>query len=133
MVTMNKKPTMADDAGLVALADLLAEHDEVYPSGCDCGAYRPESIDVFRHRDEWRHHRDALLADWLTEHDARVRAETLAKTADRWIQGAWSNVMLPKPTPPAVPVVAYSNRFGDWLSKQADECRNTPGKESDRG
>lgn len=53
---------------------------------------------------------------------ARVAAEReriLRETADSWTQGEWSDVMLPKPTPPAVPVIAYANRVGDWLYDRA--------------
>lgn len=47
-------------------------------------------------------------------------AEALRKTADRWTQGEWSNVMLPNPMSPAVSVIAYANRVGDRLREQAE-------------
>ena len=59
------------------------------------------------------------MEEWLAEHDAQVKAEALREAADAWTQGQWSDVMLPKPTPPAVPVIAYSNRMGDWLRDRA--------------
>lgn len=53
---------------------------------------------------------------------AEARAErVLRETADAWTQGAWSDVLLPKPTPPAVPVIAYANRVGDWLRERANQ------------
>lgn len=64
---------------------------------------------------------DALLADtaWQDALLAERVEAALRETADAWTQGEWSNVMLPKPTPPAVPVIAYANRVGDWLRKRA--------------
>lgn len=56
-------------------------------------------------------HGSKALAGLLDE----VRAEALREAADAWTQGQWSDVLLPKPTPPAVPVIAYANRVGDWL------------------
>ena len=57
---------------------------------------------------------------WLEAHDAEVAAKALRDAADAWTQGQWSDVMLPKPTPPAIPVIAYSNRVGDWLRDRAN-------------
>lgn len=54
----------------------------------------------------------------MSDYDS-VRAETLREAADAWTQGAWADVMLPKPDPSAVPVIAYSNRVGDWLRNRA--------------
>ena len=45
---------------------LLDEHVEDYPNGCGCEGYRASSRDVFRHRDEWRAHRDVLIRAALT-------------------------------------------------------------------
>lgn len=75
--------------------------------------------------------------DWLAAHDADVAAaarregaaEALRQAADRWTQGAWSDVMLPKPTPPAVPVIAYANRLGDWLRARAERVAAAPHEE----
>lgn len=55
----------------------------------------------------------------LAAHDAEVAARALREAADAWTQGQWSDVMLPKPTSPAVPVIAYANRVGDWLRARA--------------
>lgn len=55
--------------------------------------------------------------------DAEQRA--LRDAAGAWTQGQWSDVMLPKPTPPAVPVIAYANRMGDWLRARADRIGAT--------
>lgn len=66
-------------------------------------------------------------ADTLAAREAAARAEALREAADAWTQGAWSDVMLPKPTPPAVPVIAYSNRMGDWLRDRADSIARTDG------
>jgi hypothetical protein len=67
--------------------------------------------------------RAVLASDWLAAREAAAEARgaerALREAADRWTQGAWSDVMLPKPTPPAVPVIAYSNRVGDWLRARA--------------
>lgn len=64
----------------------------------------------------------AAVEQIVARHVAEARAAALNEAADAWTQGAWSDVMLPKPTPPAVPVIAYSNRVGDWLRARA----NTP-------
>jgi hypothetical protein len=45
--------------------------------------------------------------------------DALRAAADDWQVGGWANVLLPKPTPPAVPVIAYSNRVLDWLRDRA--------------
>ena len=66
------------------------------------------------------------VATVLAEHDARIKAEALREAANGWTQGEWSNVMLPQPAPPAVPVIAYSNRVGDWLRDRADRIEATP-------
>jgi hypothetical protein len=63
----------------------------------------------------------------LAAREAAARAEALREAADAWTQGAWSDVMLPKPTPPAVPVIAYSNRMGDWLRDRAASIARTDG------
>lgn len=63
-----------------------------------------------------------VLAQYVRE----AKAEALRETANAWTQGGWSDVMLPKPTPPAVPVIAYSNRVGDWLRERADDLSSTP-------
>jgi hypothetical protein len=77
---------------------------------------------------DWREHARRLAAsDWLAAREAAARAEALREAADAWTQGAWSDVMLPKPTPPAVPVIAYSNRMGDWLRDRADSIARTDG------
>jgi hypothetical protein len=78
-----------------------------------------------------RSHKEAarwlLASDWLAAHDAEVAARAIRGTADRWTQGAWADVMLPKPTWPAVPVIAYSNRVGDWLRARADALAASQG------
>ena len=63
--------------------------------------------------------RDLLASPWLAARDAEVAERALREAADAWTQGQWSDVMLPKSTPPAVPVIAYSNRVGDWLRARA--------------
>ena len=64
---------------------------------------------------------DALLASpVLAQMLAEAKAEALREAADAWTRGGWSDVMLPKPAPPAVPVIAYSNRVGDWLRDCAE-------------
>lgn len=62
---------------------------------------------------------DALLAE--------ERARALNEAADKWQVGAWSDVLLPKPVPPANPVIDYSNRVLDWLRARAEaEHDGTP-------
>jgi hypothetical protein len=68
----------------------------------------------------------------LAAHDAEVAERALREAADAWTQGQWSDVMLPKPTPPAVPVIAYANRIGDWLRARADRVAGHA-QEDDRG
>lgn len=46
---------------------------------------------------------------------AEAKAEALREAADEWQVGGWANVLLPHPEPPAVPLIAYSNRVLDWL------------------
>lgn len=48
-----------------------------------------------------------------------ARARVLEDTANTWSRGVWSDVMLPQSVPPAVPVIDYSNRVGDWLRDRA--------------
>lgn len=66
-----------------------------------------------------------LASEWMRNHIAaaekRGAARGLLEAADAWQVGEWSNVLLPKPTPPAVPVIAYSNRILDWLRARAAE------------
>ena len=67
---------------------------------------------------------DALLASpqlarLIEQREATARAEALREAAEAWAHSEWSNVLLPKPTPPAVPVIAYANRVGDWLRDRA--------------
>lgn len=88
-----------------------AFHDHWNPS---------KSLDLYLDSPLWQAQADAL-ADLLAARDRRVRGEAVRSTADAWTQGAWSDVMLPKPTPPAVPVIAYSNRVGGWLRDRANE------------
>lgn len=57
-----------------------------------------------------RAHREAIR---------QARVDVLDRLAYRWQISAWSDVLLPKPQPPAVPVIAYANRVGDWLRAQA--------------
>ena len=57
----------------------------------------------------------------LPGRDREASAKALEEAAQRWTWGKWSDVMLPKPTPPAVPVIAYANRVGDWLRDRADQ------------
>lgn len=64
---------------------------------------------------------EALLVERTSAMLAAAKAEALREAADAWTRGAWSDVMLPKPPPPAVPVIAYSNRMGDWLRDRADQ------------
>jgi hypothetical protein len=71
--------------------------------------------------------RHILTSDLLAAREAAARAEALREAADAWTQGGWSDVMLPKPTPPAVPVIAYSNRMGDWLRDRAASIARTDG------
>lgn len=86
-----------------------AAHEAVHGL-CDCDGFDSEDYDlaaaVLNALDV-----PALIA--AAEHRA------LRDAADAWTQGQWSNVMLPKPTPPAVPVIAYANRVGDWLRARA--------------
>ena len=115
-----------------AVAGVLAAHvclyePRVYPSfECSCGEWDGAQGDDGSETDgqndnaaAYRAHlADALaplLAGWLAE----ARAEALREAADAWTQGQWSEVMLPKPAPPAVPVIAYANRVGDWLRDRA--------------
>jgi hypothetical protein len=71
-------------------------------------------------RDQTRAQAQRVLAsDLLAGVVATARAEALREAADTWQTGDWSNVLLPKPTPPAVPVIAYSNRVLDWLRARA--------------
>jgi hypothetical protein len=56
----------------------------------------------------------------VARRESEAAEKALRDAADAWTQGQWSDVMLPKPTPPAVPVIAYSNRIGDWLRARAD-------------
>ena len=60
------------------------------------------------------------LMPLIERREAEARAGALADAAKAWQQGQWSDVLLPKPTPPAVPVIAYANRVGDWLRDRAD-------------
>lgn len=73
---------------------------------------------------------EALLAARIEALLAEARAEgareALLDAADRWTQGGWADVMLPKPTPPAVPVIAYANRVGDWLRDRAEQTGDAP-------
>jgi hypothetical protein len=58
-------------------------------------------------------------SDALDRERAKAAGEALREAADAWTQGQWSDVLLPKPTPPAVPVIAYANGMGDWLRARA--------------
>jgi hypothetical protein len=73
----------------------------------------------------WTQARAVIAAGWappseVTERERAAAEKALREAADAWTQGGWSDVMLPKPTPPAVPVIAYSNRVGDWLRARAE-------------
>jgi hypothetical protein len=115
-------PAPAADGGEVA--GVLAAHSpRTQPPmglvvGCSCGwrigrtmyeGYDTHVADVLA----------PLLADLRRTERAEGAREALLAAADAWTQGAWSNVMLPEPPPPAVPVIAYSNRMGDWLRSRA--------------
>lgn len=108
----------AGDEMVRGLGDVLDEHCLVACTGhhlkCACGA-RFEAGKRLHHA-----HLANILAAHVLGLVAAGKAEALREAADAWTQGAWSNVMLPKPTPPAVPVIAYSNRVGDWLRDRAD-------------
>lgn len=66
-------------------------------------------------------HRDPAVARLIEQARAEGAAEALRSAADKWQVGDWANVLLPAPTPPAVPVIAYSNRVLDWLRERADQ------------
>lgn len=99
------------DADVLALMRVL---QPVVENRRHCGL-RIEDAEVYA--------RTILASPWLADLIAKERADAaraaLNEAANKWTQGAWSDVMLPKPTPPAVPVIAYSNRVGDWLRSQA--------------
>ena len=110
---------------VAAVAAVLAEHtmvtgfDEIgdyHAYACDCSFSGKSDGDFHAHVAA------ALLAsDALAGLLREARAEALRDAANTWTRGAWSDVMLPKPTPPAVPVIDYSNRVGEWLRDRADQ------------
>lgn len=104
---------MPDETSVAALAEAL--HDVF---GDDGGAHASTEATTCRYCEDYaaRLLASPVLADLLRAE--RVRA--LREAADAWTQGAWSDVMLPKPTPPAVPVIAYANGMGDWLRDHAE-------------
>jgi len=103
------------------LTSLIAEHGAIgYDDidGCECGA------DVRTHAAYLAHLAAVIkFSPWLASHDREVAAGAIEAEADAWTQGRWSDVLLPKPTPPAVPVIAYANRMGDWLRDRAQAIR----------
>lgn len=118
----------APDAAAIeaALAAGLAAH-ALLGTDCTCGRWKVNRRTTQR-GGEWVY----VDGPWANQHAAHVaavllpvvtqaQAEALRAAADRWTQGAWADVMLPKPAPPAVPVIAYANRMGDWLRARADE------------
>ena len=126
------RPTL--HARTVLASDWLAERDQkMQATGAALnvlahGSQHPDMETYARiHNEGWDAAMLAQVApdpttadDWLAAHDAEVAARALQEVADAWTQGEWSDVMLPKPTPPAVPVIAYANRIGDWLRARAD-------------
>ena len=102
-----------------ALAEGLGGHVRIrdtYSPLCACGNWRDKRDDGTRHR---AHVAQALVAAGVVRLAGEVRAEALREAADKWQVGDWSNVLLPKPVPPAVPVIAYSQRVLDWLRDRA--------------
>lgn len=122
------------------MGDQTAENDQILLTAFDAITEAAAPDDWTRHLpncgythevpecgcSEWGGKVRAALTEALTQ----ARHQALRDAADAWTQGAWSDVMLPKPTPPAVPVIAYSNRFGDWLRRRAGGLTTPPGATS---
>jgi hypothetical protein len=108
-----------DVAALVEV--ILARYLAGYNQELQTPLTREDIADDSGHMFYTRTYAEAVLAsDWLAAHDKAIAAKALREAADAWTQGAWPGVMLPKPTPPAVPVIAYASRVGDWLRDRAD-------------
>jgi hypothetical protein len=105
------------------LRDVLAEHRwESVPSPkglCSCGNLPATKEHFGRWVEAWRDHVADALAGAVARLIADARADALREAADAWQVGGWANVLLPKPEPPAVPAIAYSNRVLDWLRDRA--------------
>ena len=104
-----------------ALSNVLWALEQMQ-SALDDGRYRFEAVhvraDVSFLLGEMRRGKEQL-ARLIEQREAAARAEALREAAEAWAHSEWSNVLLPKPTPPAVPVIAYANRVGDWLRDRA--------------
>jgi len=87
--------------------------------GCMCGRVLADDVS----NADQRHpgHLAQVLAPLLAEARQEGAETALREAADRWTQGGWSDVMLPKPAMHGgTAVIAYSNRVGDWLRGRAD-------------
>lgn len=85
----------------------------VWARHCDCGWVGRSGL----HSAHVAEQIAAVLAPVVAE----AKAEALREAAEDWQVGGWSNVLLPAPTPPAVPVIAYSNRVLDWLRDRVEQ------------
>lgn len=112
-------------------AEVEALAEELHRAFHDAWPGPSVPLDLYADSPIWRSQARTVAAREATA-EARGAQAVLNEAADAWTQGAWSDVMLPKPTPPAVPVIAYSNRVGDWLRARAARVApsRVPGEET---